>query len=306
MSIQSQRSALLLLAGLGCFVLLPATAISCGGDDNAATSTTSGSAGSGDDTGGTDTTSTTVTGGTGGGGGSAGRGGNGGRAGSSDAGKDSSRDAMSDDGKADARADGAKDGPPDAGAVCGNAMIDGKEQCDNGTANDTCETTADGGSHCNQCSPICTDNTACLACMARECPEFVDLCSGVEGVAADGPGQGKDRVLLCHQAYKCIMQSGCGIAPLGNETLSCYCGDKDAAACGQTGMANGPCRVEIQAAMETFDAAEVINRYTDLTVAGGAALQKTLCEVLACLDSCYYGRVVPGRPNDGGTDGSRD
>ncbi len=192
--------------------------------------------------------------------------------------------------------------PEASAAVCGNGTIEGNEKCDNGMANDTCAPTADGGLNCNNCSSICTDNTACLTCLNEQCPDSIDLCSGVDGVASDGPGMGQDRVVLCNKVYKCILQSGCAIRPEGSETLSCYCGDKSADACGMAGMANGPCKAEIQAAMETFDATEVINHYTDILVAGGAALQKSLCEVLACRDTCYYGRVVPALPSDGGPD----
>jgi len=246
-------------------------------------------------------------------GGSGGGGGSGGVAGSFDAGKDSSHDAKSDTGKTDAGADSSKDAATDtheAGVACGNGVIEGTEACDNGTANDTCQSAADGAVNCNKCSPICTDNTACYGCMTEQCPEFLDVCSGVDGVAAAGPGKGQDRVTLCHQVYKCVMQSGCGIYPVSTPTLGCFCGDKDPDACVQAGMANGPCRAEILAAMETSEPAEVVNRYTDITWAGGAALQKVLCEVSACLDTCYYGRVVPA-PRDGGSsdaapDGQRD
>ncbi len=200
--------------------------------------------------------------------------------------------------------------------VCGDGFITGAEQCD-GTvipagspAGSTCSATCtlvtpavpvcgDGvvaaGEECepkssqtcsDTCQRVATD--ACVTCEQNgACAALSDACLNFTGA---------DRT-LCYAVQECITDTNCGD---GTNTLtSCFCGSLTTAACiaapaSGAGSPAGACAAKIRSAMAVGGVVasnnDVLVRYIDETIAGGAAIARYNCDKVdpACLTTCGF------------------
>jgi cysteine-rich repeat protein len=173
---------------------------------------------------------------------------------------------------------------------CGNGILDPGEECDDG------EVTFTGS---GMCTPMCTRKTTCDQCAIGMCRAPVDACLELDGLAQAGRGKGQSRAVLCGRLRACIHRSGCNgsTAISGRPTLSgqpgvfmenCYCGTAGAA-CLMPGLADGSCRAEIEAALETDQPTVLLQRVggADSAYPVFAALADLLlCEKNSCASQC--------------------
>lgn len=176
---------------------------------------------------------------------------------------------------------------------CGNHTVESPEQCDDGNF-----------TFGDSCTPSCRSMTTCDTCANTQCTDEVDACLGLEGVAELGPRQGMARSALCSRLRDCIHDSGCNLDTaiayrpnLGGEPAdpthpgvpeNCYCGTSGLD-CLQEGAANGSCRAEIEAALETDDPYQIIQRvggtHADY-LAFAATTNLLACESTQCSSPC--------------------
>jgi len=209
-----------------------------------------------------------------------------------------------------------------SGARCGNCIIDESqnENCDDGNhedgdgcdascrlegcgdgVDDPSEDCDDGaqlfGDAADLCTPSCRTKSACDTCAAQSCDSEIDPCLNLEGEATGGPGKGIARAALCDALRNCAHETGCS----GDTALSarsgfgggrflehCYCGTT-AADCFDRGEANGSCRAEVEAALETTDAVDILARVggSQPSYPAFAALSELLaCERQRCETTC--------------------
>jgi hypothetical protein len=136
----------------------------------------------------------------------------------------------------------------------------------------------------NECGKGCAQMTssACLTCelASVDCAPTTD-CSFAKGNAQGGPAGGVSRAQLCREALACFRASGCGKA--GSDI--CYCGTSGAA-CYQGG-ANGACKAEIEAGLETDVGADIAARFGDPTYGAAVALLRIACDRDICPTACF-------------------
>jgi cysteine-rich repeat protein len=176
---------------------------------------------------------------------------------------------------------------------CGNGEIETPEQCDdsNFTFGDSC-------------TPSCRSVTTCDSCAEASCQVPVDGCLALTGLAQGGPSNGMPRSALCSRLRDCIHDSGCNLNtaiahrptlggtpqnPLNpGQPENCYCGNSGMD-CMLPGAANGSCRAEVEALLETDNAYQVVQRVGgyDPTFPGFDALADLLtCEQSQCSGQC--------------------
>jgi cysteine-rich repeat protein len=172
---------------------------------------------------------------------------------------------------------------------CGNGSIESPEQCDdsNFAFGDTC-------------TPSCRTMTTCDTCATSSCGADVDACLGLEGVAASGPARGMQLSTLCSRLRDCMHDTGChldtavahqpnpGGAAAGPAPEHCYCGTAGVD-CLDAGEANGTCRAQVEAALETDDPYQIIQRVGGADPAYPAfraATDLIACEGTACAGQC--------------------
>lgn len=173
---------------------------------------------------------------------------------------------------------------------CGNGAVEAPEQCDDGNF-----------TFGDSCTPSCRAVTACDTCANTSCATPVDACLALEGVATAGPSKGMARGALCSQLRDCIHASGCnlntaianrpslaGELPTGGLPENCFCGSSGVD-CMQPGRANGSCRSQIAAALETDDAYQIIQRVGGFDPdypAFDAVVDLLSCEQTQCTAQC--------------------
>lgn len=177
---------------------------------------------------------------------------------------------------------------------CGNGQLESPEQCDDGNS--------DFG---DNCTPSCRTMTSCDTCAQSSCVFQSDACLGLEGIALAGPGIGKARSVLCSELRDCIHDSGCNLntAIANRATLAgpapsnpsdpglpenCFCGTAGVD-CMTPGMANGSCRSEIEAALETESPYKVVQRLGGVYSQYPAfkdAVNLLACEKTYCPSQC--------------------
>jgi cysteine-rich repeat protein len=159
---------------------------------------------------------------------------------------------------------------------CGDSDIDDGEECDDGNVKN-----GDG------CSSSCVDTSACDTCMATNCIEtegpLADLCFNMPGTSTVGTGAGRAKGELCYEMAECIHHEACWDAVEGINP--CYCGSVQGASC-LTPATNGPCKSEIQAALETT-ASDQIGNVGDTTHPSGLAYALIMCTYNLCHSECY-------------------
>jgi cysteine-rich repeat protein len=206
-----------------------------------------------------------------------------------------------------------------SGSLCGDCQISPGEDCDDGNnANgDGCSSkcraeqcgnnSVDFGEFCDDgntlygdgCDPDCTVGNACRSCSFRSCIATADTCYNLPGAASNGPRKGTARALLCGGLTECVNRTGCagntaasvlnGLAgPRVQAIENCYCGTAGAD-CFEPGRANGSCRAEVEAALETIEPSEIFGRLSGSNpsfpvFAAAAALQE--CARSSCQTSC--------------------
>jgi hypothetical protein len=142
----------------------------------------------------------------------------------------------------------------------------------------------------------------CRECEVMNCQSVVDGCNKA-GNAAAGPG--KDRPLkdLCESAVACMRRTKCTTDE--GDFMPCYCGAMEVGPC-LGGMANGPCKSEIEAAAETTNGMEIAERtgFTMNEFASNFATQLMGCDVTFCREICDKGDPAGTSPPTGGTGGA--
>jgi cysteine-rich repeat protein len=181
--------------------------------------------------------------------------------------------------------------------VCGNGVVQAGEQCDppNGTTcSATCQniagaTCGDGtinqpseqceppntpaGNFTPGCSATCTTTgaTLCSACEANKCDAFFGSpgawgCAGLTGSAKT----------KCEALVTCIRTSHCAVAT--SDAQACFCGTAGDLAC-LTGMANGACKAQYEAAAGSSDPGVIAGLFTDPSSPVGLADNQITCDV---------------------------
>jgi cysteine-rich repeat protein len=153
--------------------------------------------------------------------------------------------------------------------VCGNGAIEVGEGCD-----DRNTTAGDGCANCQietseqMCRAI-VDDTACSACSCRSCTAVMVNCFGSSNAAMNA---------RCKTMVDCGRARGCS----GSD---CYCGDYDLFSC-VLGLANGPCRAEVEAAAESTAPLTIQERADDTRYALGRANAVAECALASCASAC--------------------
>jgi cysteine-rich repeat protein len=167
---------------------------------------------------------------------------------------------------------------------CGNGTLQTPEQCDDGNL-----------TFGDLCSPSCRTKTGCDSCVTTSCNPAVDTCLALDGVAQAGPARGRPRNALCSELRDCIHDSGCNLntAIANGPTVAgepvdpanpgvpenCYCGSSGVT-CLESDAANGSCRAQIEAALETTDPNLILGRV------GGAQPEFPVFDAIAELLNC--------------------
>jgi hypothetical protein len=160
--------------------------------------------------------------------------------------------------------------------VCGNSVVEAGEECDPNNSQ-TCS---------DKCQLVAT--TACVACEQNgACAALSDACLNFTGA---------DRT-ACYAVQECITDSNCGDG--ANTLTSCFCGTLSTANCiaapnTGAGAPNGACAAVIRSALsvggDTPTNAQVLTRYIDESVAGGAGIARYNCDKAdpACINICGF------------------
>lgn len=149
-------------------------------------------------------------------------------------------------------------GPDCKAEICGDGAVQPGEQCDDG-ANSY-------GSEGDECTPDCRAPSTCDECGLSACSTLLDECWGMSGEAQAGPAAGAPRSLLCADLLSCILESSCDRVSRNTEGISgaflenCYCGSAGDGCFSSSGQANGSCRRETEAALETTDPISILQR----------------------------------------------
>jgi cysteine-rich repeat protein len=199
----------------------------------------------------------------------------------------------------------------DDGAMCGNCVVDRGETCDDGnqTSGDGCgptcrlETCGDGvregAEQCDDgdavfaqgdtCTPSCRAPSECHTCSASACSAEVEACLGLTGVARGGRREGTALSTLCDELRTCVYESACHLVTRKTEGVegafleNCYCGTSGENCFDMPRAANGSCRAEVEAALETTNPSTIMSR-----MSGSVAeypVFAALRGLLACEDS---------------------
>jgi len=158
----------------------------------------------------------------------------------------------------------------DCKATCGNKVVEGDEQCDDGNAN-----AGDGCVGCKTETPaqICLakigSSDACAQCTCNKCTSQANACYAANNA---------NDVMLCDAMVDCGRASDCG-------NPDCYCGTYDLFLC-LTGLANGPCRSQVSAAARSNSLLDIQSRSTDSSYPLGRANAIAECVDANCAADC--------------------
>ncbi len=202
--------------------------------------------------------------------------------------------------------------------ICGNCEIDAGEACDDGnqTSGDGCsavcglERCGDGtkssaeqcddgnavfGQPGDHCTPSCRTPDACDTCAVSGCATQVDACLGLDGAAQAGPRVGTPRSTLCDELRTCVQATSCQLVSRENAGVkgafleNCYCGTAGDDCFETPGAANGSCRTQVEAAVESEKPTTLAGRLSgaDRRYPVFAAAKALLaCEQSGCGSNC--------------------
>jgi hypothetical protein len=174
--------------------------------------------------------------------------------------------------------------------VCGNGLIQPGETCDppNGTScSMTCQSQTPprcGDGVVNQPSEEC-EPPGTMTCDAN-CKK-IDVCGACETAKCDatlagcGSLTGADKA-ACDALVACIRTQHC--APAG-DAQPCYCGTATDIGC-LSGMANGKCKAEVEAAAKSTDPGAIANEFVDPSFPIGRATNLIGCDHDSCSMQC--------------------
>jgi hypothetical protein len=164
-------------------------------------------------------------------------------------------------------------------AVCNNGTVESPEVCDPPFSANNCGGLSTGSAA--DASPACgsIESAACTTCVEGEGLGIFD-CSTLTGNAAAGPASGQALKGLCYKLLDCMYDTNCAAA----DPVDCYCGNSGAAC--QTGGANGKCRAEVEASLESTAFADIGARIGDPSFAGGVAVVRVDSSRSACGATC--------------------
>lgn len=172
---------------------------------------------------------------------------------------------------------------------CGDGFASGDEECDDGALlwsdSDTCTPSC----QLKACDGRVGCSAACNACISSQCTDQLAASLDLAGRAEAGPRAGTLRSVLAEELRDCAHRTGCAgptlvaerslYSPAGGALENCYCGTAFDTACYVQGAANGLCRAEVEAVVETTRAEEVWSRMGSSThPVAGAVAQLLWCE----------------------------
>jgi|GEM_PF-4744546 len=143
------------------------------------------------------------------------------------------------------------------------------------------------------CAQITSD--ACQACELADTSSCYDDGDNTDGssllnMAAAlefyGGANDKARVALGIAAEACMYRTGCA-QMAGQIFTTCYCG-RSGADCVNAGAANGPCKAELEKALEATAPLEIASRIGDPTYPGGIAQIRLACDKTQCAADCLH------------------
>jgi hypothetical protein len=124
----------------------------------------------------------------------------------------------------------------------------------------------------------------CHACAIHGCADQLARSANIEQVATDGPAQGKTKAALAQTALQCALRKGC---VRKGASVACYCGTATGPDC-ISAAANGPCKSELEASLETTDPKRIAMEFTHDDTGGGAAMNLVLCLTKReCSSTCF-------------------
>jgi hypothetical protein len=125
----------------------------------------------------------------------------------------------------------------------------------------------------------------CIECQkaSEDCAPLVNGCDKVEGSAAAGPAAGTSRKALCEEAFDCAQRTNCGMV----QPHHCYCGTARIEDCVFKGKAEGPCKAELERALETNDPKAIASTYMNPDLGGGIAMRRVTCAHRLCNKACF-------------------
>jgi cysteine-rich repeat protein len=158
----------------------------------------------------------------------------------------------------------------DCQAECGNRIVEGEEQCDDGNT-----TTGDGCVDCKTetpqqtCMAKLSEDSECSRCTCMRCTPQTIACYA---------GPNADDNNRCDRLIECGRETNCS-------NPDCFCGSAALFSC-LAGSGNGPCRQQVIDAAKTSDLLEISSRSTNTTYPLGRANALNGCVDTNCAAEC--------------------
>jgi cysteine-rich repeat protein len=162
----------------------------------------------------------------------------------------------------------------DCKAVCGNMKVEPGEECDDGNqaAGDGCTPACKRESGVEQCLAALKDDRLpeCARCNCEKCQDLVLRC-----YASEKPDENK----RCAKLVECGLEKKCS-------SQNCYCGTAAGLATCLLGVADGPCRAEVESAGGTTLPGDLLTRSNDPNFPLGRANALAACARDSCATEC--------------------
>jgi cysteine-rich repeat protein len=160
----------------------------------------------------------------------------------------------------------------DCAPVCGNGEVEPGELCDDGNtvSNDGCSSTCQVEADQAMCLSLLGTNTACSQCTCLDCRPQAVACYGSSSADANA---------RCEAMVACGRENDCSGA-------DCYCGTIDDFTCIVFGIANGPCRPQVEAAAYSTDRYVILSRSSNTDYPLGRANALATCVRAECASEC--------------------
>jgi hypothetical protein len=133
---------------------------------------------------------------------------------------------------------------------------------------------------------------------ALGCGFFTGSYSAVSAYAGNadimpiGAGSDVSQTLACGAALSCVLSSGAPgagncYAPIADSATACYCGTADDSTCGGGG-GNGVCKSLYEIGLNTTNASEIVNIFTDFYYPAGDSNYILGCLNASCRTQCFH------------------